>query len=214
MMIDIPQSVQDYYNRKGISTAVDLILSQDEKYLPEDLEWKDLKSFHKSVLAALTVRTDRAILLMDAWDAIWKPALANCGIEKEVLMSEMDKSARPSVSFFKEQESLDKQYRDPRYPDNDDVWIYTSIWYEGPDSGFYLSLASFDENGESTLEDDFDLGKLWIANNKMWKDTEFDGFFSTKKNTFKVDRNSSQVDSKKMQVAATDGLQRLLKSTR
>ena len=78
MNFELPESYRAYCGDAAVRTAVDHILSADSKTplaLPADIEWKDLKAFHRAVLSAHQVRCEFAVFLIDLWDAVWQCAL-------------------------------------------------------------------------------------------------------------------------------------------
>ena len=78
MNFELPESYRVYCGDAAVRTAVDHILSADSKTplaLPADIEWKDLKAFHRAVLSAHQVRCEYAVFLIDLWDAVWQHAL-------------------------------------------------------------------------------------------------------------------------------------------
>ena len=78
MSFELPESYRAYCSDAAVRTAVDHILSAGSKTplsLPSDIEWKDLKAFHRAVLSAHQVRSEFAVSLIDLWDAVWQPAL-------------------------------------------------------------------------------------------------------------------------------------------
>jgi len=78
MSFELPESYRAYCKDAAVRTAVDHILSADSKTpltLPADIEWKDLKAFHRAVLSAHQVRCEFAVFLIDLWDAVWQRTL-------------------------------------------------------------------------------------------------------------------------------------------
>lgn len=82
MPYEMPESYRAYCTDPAVRMAVDHILSsQDPKKplgLPADIEWKNLRAFHRAVLSAHQVQCECAVFLIDLWDAIWQPALNKC----------------------------------------------------------------------------------------------------------------------------------------
>lgn len=78
MSFELPESYRAYCKDAAVRTAVNHILSADSKTpltLPADIEWKDLKAFHRAVLSAHQVRCEYAVFLIELWDAVWQRAL-------------------------------------------------------------------------------------------------------------------------------------------
>ena len=78
MSFELPESYRAYCSDPAVRTAVDHILSAGSKRpltLPGDIEWNDLKAFHRAVLSAHQVRCEFAVFLVDLWDAVWQRAL-------------------------------------------------------------------------------------------------------------------------------------------
>lgn len=203
--ISIPQSVQDYFTRKGIRTAVDLLLEQDDEYLPENLDWDELRSFHKSVLAAYTIRTDYAILLLDAWDAIWEPALSACGLRdiRDVLpIDDNSEDAKPSPLGLWD----DGLFRAHRHPGNRNAFIWTSVSYDGPKTGFRLGVSCWNKRDKTLLEEDTELGELWTLRDE----DDFDGWFSTREEAFPLAAGSNLFDQTEIQKTAEAALRVIL----
>ena len=78
MSFELPESYRAYCSDAAVRAAVDHILSANSKTpltLPADIEWKDLKAFHRAVLSAHQVRSEFAVSLIDLWDDVWQCAL-------------------------------------------------------------------------------------------------------------------------------------------
>ncbi|MDE2817907.1 MAG: hypothetical protein OXK81_14595 [Chloroflexota bacterium] len=88
MPFALPDSYRAYCRDAAVRTAVDHILSAAGRRaglgLPPDIDWKDLPAFHRAVLSAHQVRCERAIFLFDLWEAVWRPALAESGLEDDL----------------------------------------------------------------------------------------------------------------------------------
>ena len=88
MQFALPESYRAYCADAAVHTAVDHILSSADRRgglgLPPDLDWKDLPAFHWAVLSAHQVRSERAIFLCDLWEAVWRPALAESGLQGDL----------------------------------------------------------------------------------------------------------------------------------
>ena len=83
MPIQVPESYRAYCKNRAVQEAVDHILGKS-LHVPADLEWDDLPSFHRAVLAAHQARCEYAIFLHELWNAVWKPALDAHGFGKKL----------------------------------------------------------------------------------------------------------------------------------
>ena len=83
MPFELPESYRAYCTDVAVQTAVDHILSSSDTRrglaLPADIDWKDLPGFHRAVLSAHQVQCEYAVHLIRLWNAVWKPALDECG---------------------------------------------------------------------------------------------------------------------------------------
>ena len=88
MPFKLPESQQAYFSDTAVYTAVQHIFSPEGSKkrlaLPPDIEWEELRAFHRAVLAAHQIRCEFAILLADLWDANWQPALNECGYRTDI----------------------------------------------------------------------------------------------------------------------------------
>ena len=88
MPFALPESYRAYCTDAAVRSAVDHILSSTDRKgglgLPPDMGWSDLPAFHRAVLSAHQVRCERAIFLIDLWEAVWRPALAESGLQGEL----------------------------------------------------------------------------------------------------------------------------------
>ena len=88
MLFDLPESYRAYCSDAAVRIAVGHILSSEGSNellaLPPDIEWKDLRAFHAAVLLAHQVRCEFAILLIDLWDDVWRPALDGCDFGTDI----------------------------------------------------------------------------------------------------------------------------------
>lgn len=71
MLIGVPESVRAYFERPELRTAVDLLVSNDRPDVPEGIAWPELPQFYRAILAARQTQVDYALLLAEAWDAVW-----------------------------------------------------------------------------------------------------------------------------------------------
>ena len=88
MSFALPESYRAYCTDNAVRTAVDHILSSAGKKgtlaLPADIDWKDLPAFHSAVLSSHQVRCEFAVFLLELWDAVWQPSLAECGFDSDI----------------------------------------------------------------------------------------------------------------------------------
>ncbi|HPQ97699.1 MAG: hypothetical protein KDI44_05125 [Thiothrix sp.] len=80
--ISIPDSLQDYFNDPSLRSVVEHLLEQTDEHLPAGLGWQDVRTYHSARLAALKVRADFALLLLELWDTSWKLALERHGMDE------------------------------------------------------------------------------------------------------------------------------------
>lgn len=88
MTFEMPESYRAYCADRAVRTAVDHILSAADRKgglaVPAAIGWEDLPAFHKAVLSAQMVRCEYAIFLIDIWDAVWRPAMDECGFRNDL----------------------------------------------------------------------------------------------------------------------------------
>ncbi len=88
MQLALPESYRAYCTDTAVRTAVDHILSSEDRRgglgLPPNLDWRNLPDFHRAVLSAHQVRCERAIFLFDLWETVWRPVLAESGLQGEL----------------------------------------------------------------------------------------------------------------------------------
>jgi len=90
MKVALPESLRDYMNEKVVQSVVDRLLEVPDTNLPVD-EWDEVPAYYKAWLSAQKVKTDYALFLFDLWDAIWKPALQEAGLNNELSIDEAKK---------------------------------------------------------------------------------------------------------------------------
>ena len=207
MTITIPQSVQDYFFEKpGRLQIVDDLFDHTNYWLPPGIERGGLREHYNNLLITAVVRTDYAVLLVDAWDAVWGAGLSACDIKKVIAIDDMDKAGKPNPHIIWH-DALYQYYWDPR---NEDAQICTALRYEGPINGFRILLAHFNQDGEPTLSEDANLGGEWAAN----APGAFDGWFTTKGRAFLMSQQGNIFDPREMQEVAETALRALLDKTR
>lgn len=102
MKVLVPESYRDYINNRVVQSVVDHLLDESDTDLPVD-EWYEVPAYYQAWLSAQKVKTDYALFLFDLWDAIWKPALQEAGIDSEFSIYEAKKWHK---SFWPTKENL------------------------------------------------------------------------------------------------------------
>lgn len=204
MNVIIPESVKSYCANRGVRTAIDLLSEQGEDYLPDNLEWDELHSYYKSVLAAATVKTDFALFYLNLWDAIWKPALAAYGINEPWSIDEMRRDETPpSLKKIRK----DGLYRVHYHPRDEGACIVThlevrriaqqKIW-------IYISLRCLDGEGYPK--------EILLASEWQPSQLEFDGWYNTTEEAFPAidPATIKEIDCTQMRKAAEQALRQLM----
>lgn len=203
----IPDSVRDYCARKGIRTAIDTLSEKGDDYLPDHLEWDELRSFHKSILAAATVKTDFALLCLDLWDGVWKPALASCDIDEAYNIDDLDEDEQPSLKKIWGDESLCRAHHDPR---DENGSLYTSIWVAPYQKQpvVHLGVGLWDGEGNPLVTESNVLGDTWEIDSI----DEPEGWFWTTKKAFAAiePASTAEIDVTPMRQAAEEALRSLM----
>ena len=176
--------------------AVDHILDAKSLHVPVDLEWDDLPSFHRAVLAAHQAQCEYAIFLHELWSAVWKPALDACDIGISSLGRIADTPEWWDLEL-----------------DTHALWLNGVLGHvlDIADTKFALSPGVVVDNERALLwlslhEDKFDpitgldLGADWPS-----EDVDEDGFPHTRKELAPIADDGS-VDLDALRKAATDAL--------
>ncbi len=164
MKITLPESVKSYCVSRGVRTAINSLSEQDDSYLPDHLDWDELPSYFQSILAAKTVKTDFALLVLQLWDAIWKPALEACAVTKPWMIDDMQTEDTPPSLETLWEVGLYRTHYHPR-DENARIDTYIGLAVEQNQLQISLSLASWDaeeEAQEITLSED------WAKEDESW----------------------------------------------
>lgn len=181
--LQLPQSLADYLNNKGVATAVDQLLLQKNDYLPSDLGWDEVIDYYDALLMAAKVRRDYLETLMEISKNIWQ--LDECW--KEFSIDKLEPSEQPSPDVVWN----DSFYRVFELGNNSGKRLYTAVVIN-PGQGViaYMKLGG--------IEITQDLSPLWS------KEDEY-GYRSTKKN-LAVPGNTSIIDLRKLKEATNEVL--------
>ncbi|MBK1700229.1 hypothetical protein [Thiococcus pfennigii] len=205
MKIVIAESVKSYCASRGVRTAIDTLSEQSKGYLPDHLEWDELRSYYQSVLAAATIHTDFAIFYLDIWNAIWKPALEACSVTEPWTIDEMQEADNaPSLETL----WYSGLYRTHYHPNDENTSIDTHVEIDVVKNQLviYISLASWNAEGNPKE----------IALPAEWEqsESEFDGWYKTKKDAFPaIDPNATtEIDCTRMQKTAEEALRQIIGS--
>lgn len=184
-IVRIPESYRDYATDRTIQSVVNHLLEQQDKDLPSELEWNEVRAYHQAWLSAQKVKTDYIFLLMDLWDLIWKSALNNHEINLDQSWSIEDmqeKDAEPSQHVL---------WNDKRYY----RWFSCLIG----DHGFLLETLIIieDENIRIGLEisdkdDESITNKLEFSD--LWGRVGNEHHFSTKNKLVTMQKNTDSLD--------------------
>ncbi|MAS09630.1 hypothetical protein J7355_11340 [Endozoicomonas sp. G2_2] len=75
--IDIPESLQFYYespgNAQAIETLVEKIHGRNDG-VTEDMSWDDLATYHRALLAGYQTQVDLWLFYKALWEEVWAPA--------------------------------------------------------------------------------------------------------------------------------------------
>lgn len=183
--IEVPLSVREYYKNNGIHTAVDLLLEKNApNRIPDDLDWDEVKNYHEALLSAVTVRTDFALMMMDAWDKVWKPALDGWD---DVPIKDMEKDERPNPEMLWACSTLYRTRAHTRKNKELNL-IWTAIEYDSLEKGFRIYVA-IGELAKDESEKEIAFGNKtkdeWEEMNKgIWgNDYDEDGYLYTQTDT-------------------------------
>jgi hypothetical protein len=70
-MLQIPESVVAYSKQSEVRTAVGLLNAKKRPEVPEDLQWSEIETYYRAVLAMHQVQAEFAIVLANVWDVTW-----------------------------------------------------------------------------------------------------------------------------------------------
>lgn len=150
----IPPSIIDYVKNPGVRTAVDTLVFRSERSTPDDIEWKELRSYHQAVLSAYKVRCDYALFLMDIWDSVWDPLIRHAPALKRDQVSNMPEYWKPGPKQIWDDSFVVLH----RIPDrtNKPQKFFTAVWWSEEDG--LVSTASTltnDDKVDARFKDHF-----------------------------------------------------------
>lgn len=201
MKVAVPESYRDYINERVISSVVDHLLEVPDTDLPVD-EWDEVPAYHQAWLSAQKVKTDYALFLFDLWDAIWKPALQEAGIDDELSVYEAKKQCkshqptRANIWLSR----LNRLFRTSHQ--GREVLLQTWI---GADegNGITILLALFDADGEEEITEQI-LPSLLTSSGRWQKELE-DGFCMLNEDLCPaLDKDITELDVSPLRLAAQD----------
>ena len=208
-LIDVPASVRDYLTDKTICSVVEHLLEQKEDKLPPDLAWNEVRAYHQAWLSAQKVKTDYALLLMDLWDAIWRPALVKYGVDVE--------KQSWDIEDMKEHEAE---------PTRDVIWkngvFYRWFWLETADGGFSLDTqVEIDSDEGARLSFRVDDGEKEIlpaeealfSQWQTYQDDEGNGFFKTPNKLIRVQADTQQLNISALVILADEAVAKFVECT-
>ena len=203
-IVKIPESYRDYATDRTIQSVVDHLLEQEDKDLPTELDWSEVRAYHQAWLSAQKVKTDHTILLIDLWDLIWKPALNKHKIN-------LDQSW--NIEDMKEYEAEPSRHviwGDKIYYrwfsckiDDQNLGIETHIIVR--DENIKLGIKIEDEDGEN-ITDELELSDLW---GKV--DNEHN--FSTKNKLVVIQKNTDSLDISTLVTLADEAMATFIEYT-
>ncbi len=203
MSIVIPESVKSYCASHGVRTAINTLSEHGTSYLPDHLEWDELPSYYQSVLAAATVKTDFALLYLNIWDAVLKPALEACGVTEPWTIDDMQQEDTPPSLEILWERGL---YRTHYHPDNEEARIDTCLEIDVAQNQLVIciSLTTWDAEGNPQE----------LSLSAEWEQTasEFDGWYNTIKDAFPaIDPNTTtEIDCTPMRKTAEEALRQMM----
>lgn len=164
MMLQVPASYRDYLHDRTIRSVVDHLLKTQPGKLPSDIEWDEVRAFHQACLSAQKVKTDRALFLLDLWEAIWKPTLEKFGMSERNAWSIEDmkkEDSEPGIErLWSEREGFYRWYvaeLSGHYFN-----IYTQVSIKSKAAGIQLYFSADSENGR-TYGTELTLAEEWAS---------------------------------------------------
>jgi hypothetical protein len=196
-LISIPQSVLSYSNNEGVRVAVDHLVNADPSDFPSEIaSWEEARNYHKALLSAHQVQAERAMLLIDLWDAVWGD-----------LVKQRDYS-RLMISYQQQhsEEHFDLEFPSPyalwndsaihtrmmKHPVLPNTVVYLGTRYLGVGIQLYLSV----ENDDEVLSTGLSLPHPWAA------DEDEDGFRHTVEDYLHPSETEVQTDLAPLKEAA------------
>jgi hypothetical protein len=202
MSIVIPESVKSYCASHGVRTAINTLSEQSTSYVPDNLEWDELPSYYQSVLAAATVKTDFALLHLNIWDAVWKPALEACCVTEPWTIDDMQQEENPpSLDTLWD----DGFYRTHYHPNDREARIDTLVQIAIVQNQLliYISLATWDAEGNPQ---ELVLPAEWE------RSVSDNGWYNTGKDAFPAidPKASTEIECTPMRKAAEEALRQMM----
>lgn len=197
--VKIPESYRDYATDRTIQSVVDHLLEQKDKDLPTEIDWSEVRAYHQAWLSAQKVKTDYILLLMDLWDAIWKPTLEKHGIKKVFDIDEMkEDDAHPARSIVW-----------------DDGVFYCHFHYTIKKKSFriYTSIAISDEIVEIhlyILDEDDEIYFIDDYSSDFWRMNE-DDYLVTQDNNISIEKSVNELDVSKLIHLADEAISAFIK---
>ena len=207
-LIDVPASVRDYLTDKTICSVVDHLLEQKDGKLPPGLAWDEVRAYHQAWLSAQKVKTDYVLLLMDLWDAIWRPALLKYGVDVEKQIWDIEE--------MKEYEAE---------PSRAVIWngnvFYRWFWLETADGGFSLDTQVEIDSDEGIIlhfrvEDEekeiLPAEKPLFSQWQSYQEDEL-GFFKTPNKLIQIQADTQQLNISALVILADEAVAKFVECT-
>lgn len=208
-LIAIPDSVRDYLTNKTICSVVNHLLEQKDDKLPPDLAWDEVRAYHQAWLSAQKVKTDYALLLMDLWDAIWRPALEKYGVDVE--------KQSWDIEGMKEYEA-----EPSRHVMWNDGTFYRWFWLKTANGGFSLDtrvvIIDSDEGIYLLFRVDDDEQEILPAEETLFSQWQFHqgdevGFFQTPNKLIRIQADTQQLDISALITLADEAVAKFVEFT-
>ena len=201
MSIKLPESYQAYCSDTAVRAAVDHIFSSEgskkQLALPPDIEWEELRAFHRAVLSAHQVRCEYGSFLLDLWDAVWQPALGKCDFGMDIMLRSTHDSEE-WLGWNLDTYSLWKERSFHRVFDiGPDFVISPGVWVETEDVQLSFSFWGVDDTDHTT-------GRNFGEN---WPDDETeDGYAYSSRNLARIKKDDGTIDLNALRKAAANAL--------
>ncbi len=208
-LIDVPESVRDYLNDKTIRSVVDHLLEQQDDKLPPDLAWNEVRAYHQAWLSAQKVKTDYVLLLMDLWDAIWRPALLKYGIDVENqswdIEGMQEYETEPSRHVMWDDEIF---FRWLTLKTSDREFSFdTQVRIDGDDGGIIL-LFRVDDEEKEILPAEETLFSQW-----QFHQGDGENFFKTPNTLIRIQADTQQLDISALVTLADEAVAKFIECT-
>lgn len=209
-LIAIPDSVRDYLTNETICSVVEHLLEQKDQKLPPDLRWDKVRAYHEAWLSAQKVKTDYALLLMDLWDAIWRPALENYGVDIENQSWDIEEmkeyEAEPSRHVMWNDGTFRRWFR--LKTANGGFSLDTGVVIDS-DEDIYL-LFRVDDDEQEILPAEETLFSQW----QFYQGDDDDGnFFQTPSKLIRIQANTQQLDISALVTLADEAVAKFVEFT-